>query len=230
MGRANKKSAVGSSLIKKAQGKFIGPQIELLAKAYTLSNEKGTEIGWLHYKAAELLFDHGADADTIAAAMMSSPLWDGRASKIEIRKTLGNTVANILDGFKPARFASIASGPQRRESIHMFLESLSKTPRKALLMIAFRFIELENAYQSNSVDSRPLAQETIDFFVPIANRLSLGGLRRRLEDLCFNILEPAEYESLKRQVAQMQAEDDSCLKLLMRGVRDYLANRISRPS
>ena len=222
MGRANKKSAVGSSLIQKAQGKFIGPQIELLAKAYTLSNEKGTEIGWLHYKAAELLFDHGADADTIAAAMMSSPLWDGRASKIEIRKTLGNTVANILDGFKPARFASIASGPQRRESIHMFLESLSKTPRKALLMIAFRFIELENAYQSNSVDSRPLAQETIDFFVPIANRLSLGGLRRRLEDLCFNILEPAEYESLKRQVAPMQAEDDSCLKLLMRGVRRLL--------
>ena len=222
MRRANIKSEFGSTLIKKAKGKFEAPQIELLTKAYMLS--KGKEIGanCSHFKAAELLLDHGADADTIAAAMMAQALWDGRARKVEIGKTLGNTVANVLDGLTPTRFERIASGPHRREGIHVFLESLSKTPRKALLMIAFRFIELENTRHSNPADSKPLAQETIDLFVPIANRLSLGGLRRRLEDLCFNILEPAEYESLKLRVAPMQAEDDSCLKLLMRGVRRLL--------
>lgn len=222
MRRANITSAVDSPLIKKAHGKFEGPQIELLTKAYTLSKEKGIGTVCLQFKAAELLLDHGADADTIAAAMMAQTLWVGRTRKVEIRKSLGNTVANILDGLKLSRFACTASGPHRREDIHVVLESLSKTPRKALLMIAFRFIELENSLQSNPADSRPLAQETLDLFVPIANRLSLGGLRRRLEDLCFNILEPAEYESLKLRLAPMQAEDDSCLKLLMRGVRRLL--------
>ncbi len=222
MKRANMKSEVGSSLIKKAKAKFEAPQIELLIKAYKLSKEKEIGTSCSHFKAAELLLDHGADADTVAAALMAQPLWDGRARKVEIRKALGNTVANILDGLMPTRLARIASGPHSREGIHVFLESLSKTPRKALLMIAFRFIELESTHLSNPADSKLLAQETVDLFVPIANRLSLGGLRRRLEDLCFNIIEPAEYESLKIRVAPMQVEDDGCLKLLMRGVRRLL--------
>jgi GTP pyrophosphokinase len=103
------------------------------------------------------------------------------------------------------------------------LESAAKTPRKALLFIAFRFIELDYALQTNSADSRPLAQEAVDLYVPIANRLSLGGLRRRLEDLCFKILEPAEYEFLKLRVAPMQSEDDSCLRLLKKGVKRLLS-------
>jgi GTP pyrophosphokinase len=223
MRRWNKEPAHGSPLIKKAQAELEPPQVELLVKAYTLSKEKGIETNCLPYKAAALLLEHGADADTIAAALLAQDLWGGRASKVEIRKALGNTVVNVLDGIKPSCITGIESGLYSQERMHAFLESAAKTPRKALLLIAFRFIELDNALQTNSANSRPLAQETLDFYVPIANRLSLGGLRRRLEDLCLNILEPTEYESLKLRVAPMQAEDASCLRLLMKGVRRFLS-------
>ena len=152
MRRWNIKSVDGSPLIKKAQAKLEASQTELLVKAYTLSKEKGIETNCLSFKAAELLLDHGADVDTIAAALLAQDLWDGRASKAEIRKALGNTVVNVLDGFKPSCFASAEPGPYSREIIHTFLESAAKTPRKALLFIAFRFIELDNALQTNSAE------------------------------------------------------------------------------
>jgi GTP pyrophosphokinase len=222
MKRWKKQSALDRPLIKKALAELGPPQIELLVKAHTLCNAKGIETNGWSYKAAALLLEHGADAETIAAAWLAQGLWDGRANKIEIRKALGNTVVNVLDGIKPSCITGFESGPYNRESMHAFLESATKTPRKALLLIAFRFLKLDNALQTNSANSRPLAQETLDLYVPVANRLSLGGLRRRLEDLCFNILEPTEYESLKLRVAPMQAEDASCLKLLMKGVRRFL--------
>lgn len=215
-------TALGRPLTQNVHAKIEMSQIEVLAKAYALSQKMGVETDSLSIKAAELLREHGADAETMAAAMLAQALWAGRTSKAEIRKALGNTVVNILDGVKPFCIASVESRPYRRESIQALLESLAKTPRKALLLIAFRFSKLEKALRTQSHDSGPLAQETIDLYVPIANRLSLGGLRRRLEDLCFNILEPAEYESLKLRVAPMQAEDASCLKLLMKGVRRFL--------
>jgi GTP pyrophosphokinase len=63
--------------------------------------------------------------------------------------------------------------------------------------------------------------------VPIAHRLSLGDLYRRLEDVSFHILDPAGYESLKQEVTPIQAGDDKCLEILIEGVSRLLdKNRI----
>lgn len=41
--------------------------------------------------------------------------------------------------------------------------------------------------------------------------------------MCFHILDPSNYESLRQQVAPIQAEDDKCLQLLMEGVKRVLS-------
>jgi GTP pyrophosphokinase len=214
--------ARGNNFTKKAHATFEASRLELLKKAIALSEAKEVGTESLSFKAAELMLEHGADAETIAAALLAKPLWEGRASRLEIRKALGHAVASILEGFKPSDMGQAVTGLGRQEAIQALLNDLSKTPRKALLLIAFRLVELGNALKMDPVDSHPMAQETIDLYVPIASQLSLGTLRRRLEDMCFRILAPLEYENLKRRVAPMQAEDDSCLKLLTSGVRRLL--------
>lgn len=111
----------------------------------------------------------------------------------------------------------------RRTDIRTFLESLDGHPRKALLLITFRLIELENALEPYDANIRQMAQETLDFYVPIANRLSLGELRRRLEDACFQILDATGYKSLKKSVGPIQSEDDKSLEILLTGVRHLLS-------
>lgn len=207
---------------KKIEGKFQASDRELLTKAYVLAKAKSAGADSVAFKAAELVLDHGADAATIAAALLAKPLWDGGAKLDEIRKDLGTRVAAILHGLKPSYFMRIGTGHQMRADIHGLLSAIAKTPHKALIPIAFRFIELEEAINANKLDSRPMAQETLEFYVPLANRLSLGGLRRRLEDVCFHILEPAEYDALTNRVAPIQAEDEICLKLLSKDVRRLL--------
>lgn len=71
-----------------------------------------------------------------------------------------------------------------------------------------------------------MAQETLDLLVPMANRLSLGDLRRRLEDACFQVLDPQDYEKLREKVSPIQSEDDKCLEILLAGVKRNKASPI----
>lgn len=49
-----------------------------------------------------------------------------------------------------------------------------------------------------------LAQETLDIFSVVANRLGMWSLKAQLEDAAFSVLHPEEYAAIKAQVAQRQ--------------------------
>ncbi len=51
-----------------------------------------------------------------------------------------------------------------------------------------------------------IAQETLDIYAPIANRLGMSKVKNELEELSFKYLEPKAYEALRAKVeAQAQA-------------------------
>ena len=45
-----------------------------------------------------------------------------------------------------------------------------------------------------------IAQETLDIYAPIANRLGMSKVRSELEELAFKYLEPEAYEALRARV------------------------------
>ena len=47
-----------------------------------------------------------------------------------------------------------------------------------------------------------IAQETLDIYAPIANRLGMSLVKNELEELCFRYLEPKAYESLRSRVGR----------------------------
>ena len=208
--------------IEKIKSGFQAAEAGLLTKAHAFSREKATSAGSLSFRVAELIRDQGVDAVTIAAALLAPTLWHGCAELAEIKQHFGQAVAGTLRDFKSPLVLRTDTEPHRREDIHVLLGSLAGNPRKALLFIAFRLIELESAFETHGADVRSMAQETLDFYVPIANRLGLGELCRRLEDACFHILNPDDYETLEQQVAHIRAEDDKCLQILMEGVKRLL--------
>ncbi len=206
--------------IDKISNRFGPAEVETFIKA--LSKNGGAGSRSLSSRAAELIACHGADATTVAAALLLQPLRDGLFELDGIREEFGEAVADTLDGLKTPFILSNESQPNDRGHTRALLGFLTKSPRKALLLIALRLAELEEAVDVYRSDLSRIAQETVEFYVPIANRLSLGELRRRLEDMCFKILEPDEHEKLKHQVGPIQAEDDRCLEILTKGVRRLL--------
>jgi len=222
MRRDNLELASESLFIEKIENAFCPTEADLLLKVHAFSKERAFGLGSEFFKAAELLLDQEADAITIAGALLAPLSWYGRAGVDEVRKHFGRKLAEVISDLTPPVAVRIDTESNRRKDIRTLLGSLAGAPRKVLILIAIRFFELESALENPKANSRRIAQETIDFYIPIANMLSLGRLCRQLEDVCFRVLNAAAYEALKQKVAPIQTEDDKCLEILTEGLQRML--------
>ncbi|HOO39977.1 MAG TPA: HD domain-containing protein [Syntrophales bacterium] len=227
MGRNTPVLACGSLFIEKIENIYTAKDATLLKKAYGFSRQRESDRDSSPFKAAEMLIDQGADAETVACALVAPHFWQGRVKPEEIREHVSQDVADTLAYLKQPFSLRIDTEIHRRKDINALLVSMSETPRAAILLIVFRLIELETTLESQGKNPCHMAQETLHFYVPIADRLSLGEMRRRLEDVCFRILHPFQYEKLKQDVTPIQSEDEKCLEILIEGVKRLLdKNRI----
>lgn len=218
--------ACATAFFEKIRNSYEEIDAHLVMGAYTFSEARLADRrggGATYIQAGELLLEQEADAVTVACALLAPLLWNGLATEDEIRESFGDEVTAALAHLGSPFLMRIDSESHRREDIHALLESLSGLPERAILLIAFRLLELESMLDSDDAVPHQMAQETLDFYVPIANRLSLGQLRKRLEDVCFRILDPAGYEALQARVAPIQREDERCLEVLIEGVRRLIA-------
>ncbi|MDY6832238.1 MAG: HD domain-containing protein [Thermodesulfobacteriota bacterium] len=215
----------GDSLfIDKIQRTFQAADADLLTRAHVFAQGKLCGKNSIGYKAVNLLFDQDADATTIAGALLAPLIWQNLTDIRHVREHFGPDVATALEDLRDSFFIPTDDQPRESENIHALLMSIDGIPRKAILYITFRLLALECATDTCETTARRMARETLDLLVPIANRLSLGDLRRRLEDACFHVLDPQCYEKLSEKVSPIQSEDDKCLDILLAGVKRLLAN------
>jgi (p)ppGpp synthase/HD superfamily hydrolase len=216
--------ADGSLFFERVRRTFTAADAGFIIRADAFLLEQACADVTTAHQAATLLIEQDADPITVAAALLTPLLWQECIDPSEIRKRFGPTVAACIEDLG-SPFIPITDDRQlRQRDIHVILSSIGSVPRKALLFITYRLLALQKAIGTTSSRSRKMAQDTLDLLVPIADRLGLGDLRRRLEDTCFRLLDPAGYERLKENVAPIQAEDDRCLGILLAGVRRLLDN------
>src|SRR5207245_11191603 len=70
---------------------------------------------------------------------------------------------------------------------------------------------------------KKIAQETIEIYAPLANRLGIGWMRSELEDLCFKTLKPDAYAALADRVAKRLEEREEYIREVTGIVKAKLA-------
>jgi GTP diphosphokinase / guanosine-3',5'-bis(diphosphate) 3'-diphosphatase len=67
-----------------------------------------------------------------------------------------------------------------------------------------------------------IARETMDVFVPIANRLGLTRIKSALEDLCFRYLDPPAYDDVDVYLRETQADRDRYTERIARALQEQI--------
>ena len=222
MGRDWQNWANSRLFLEKVRNAFGPEEAELVRRAHDFATEKLQGQRHPLYNVAGLLLDQKADAVTLAAALLAPTIWHAGIPLPEIKEAFGETVASTLAEFGSPAALRTDTEPHRRKDIHVLLASFTGNPRKVVLRLAFRLMELEHVSEPTKESGRNLARETLDLYVPLADRLGLSMLRKQLEEKSFRIFYPDTYRDLKQQVAPIQSEDDRCLKILMDGVKRLL--------
>ncbi|HRH93865.1 MAG TPA: HD domain-containing protein, partial [Candidatus Peribacteria bacterium] len=147
---------------------------------------------------ADMLADLQADADTIIAALLHDTVEDTPLTLPEIDAKFGGSVAELIDGLTKLNASELHS-PQLNEQ----MESLRKIFRLMQADVRIMVIKLyDRLHNMQTVEFLPehrkigLANETLEVYVRIADRLCMQDLRDELEALCLAVLEPQHFPQL----------------------------------
>jgi len=100
------------------------------------------------------------------------------------------------------------------EAVRRMLMAFSKDLRVVLLRLSSRLQTLRYCASTTKTCPTDLAQETLQVFAPLANRLGIWQIKWELEDLSFRFLEPATYHDVAKLLDEKRVERESYLERL----------------
>jgi GTP pyrophosphokinase len=152
---------------------------------------------------ARRVLEMGSDSDTVIATLLSDPGLRDLLDDKRIEAEFGSKIArltqgvNQLNNLKEGAQAQIDS-PQQAENLRRLLMAIISDVRVMLIKLCYRVERLRLLKYAAYEQRRWIAQETLDIYAPLANRLGMGLLKWELEDLAFRALEPQGYKRIAK--------------------------------
>lgn len=116
-----------------------------------------------------------------------------------------------------------AGARSRAENVRRMLLAFSRDLRVVLVRLASRLQTLRHHAQTRTDPGAALAQETLQVFAPLANRLGIWQIKWEIEDLAFRFLEPETYREVARWLDEKRTEREQ----YMRELRDRLQSAMA---
>ncbi|MCZ2121621.1 MAG: bifunctional (p)ppGpp synthetase/guanosine-3',5'-bis(diphosphate) 3'-pyrophosphohydrolase [Anaerolineales bacterium] len=197
---------------------------------------------------ASILAELNVPCEALVAGLLHDTVEDTEVTLADIRGEFGEAVKYLVDGVtKLTQIPRVSRGDQhngqdvetekaqttsaaafgRKEAIAH--ETLRKTflamgedVRVVLIKLADRLHNMRTLGHMPEHKRKRIAQETLEIFAPLANRLGIWPLKWELEDLAFRYVNPEKYKEIAEQLdgkrpereAQMEEIKTNLLRLL----------------
>ena len=214
----------------KIYNKFFNP--EKLNKAYDFavkahSNQKrasGDPYSVHPIEVANILTDLKLDSATITTGLLHDAIEDTYATYETIKGEFGNEVADLVDGVtKLSVLENEASSNSKAENFRKLILATSKDIRVLLVKIADRLHNMRTIKAISKEDKRKrIAQETMEIYAPLADRMGMHRIRDELEDLSFEILNNQARSLIQKRLDEIKLDKKDIFVLLSAELKDLL--------
>src|SRR3989338_5287562 len=156
---------------------------------------------------AKILTEMKLDVPTIVTGLLHDTVEDTLITLEDIKKDFGQDVTNLVDGVtKLSKIKFHTSEEKQAENFRKMFIAMAADIRVILVKLADRLHNMRTlAYIPDNRQQR-IAQETIDVYAPLANRLGIAWMKTEMEDLCLRYLKPEIYYKLVQKVAKKKQE------------------------
>jgi guanosine-3',5'-bis(diphosphate) 3'-pyrophosphohydrolase len=184
---------------------------------------------------AMILIDLGAPAPAIIAGLLHDTVEDTNIDLKEIERDFGEEVKNLVDGVtkltqlprvshtgKRASDPLATKGELARETLRKTFLAMGEDVRVVVIKLADRLHNMRTLSHLPVDKRKRIAQETLEIFAPLANRLGIWQMKWELEDLAFRYVHPESYKEIASSVDQRRTDREESLQQISEKLRQVL--------
>ena len=197
---------------------------------------------------AKILSDLRVPPDVVAAGLLHDTVEDTTITLDDLRRDFGETVATLVDGVtKLTNLPRVSRDDQHPTNDghnateeeytlsklgrkrDMVSETLRKTflamgedVRVVLIKLSDRLHNMRTLQHTSDSKRKRIAQQTLDIFAPLANRLGIWQIKWELEDLSFRYVNPEKYREIAEKLAEPRPEREASIAAIIEAISQLL--------
>ena len=240
------------NLLEKLPENYSAIDIEQIEKAYRFAekaHQGQTLASGLPYithcaSVAAILAEMTVPSELVVAGLLHDVVEDTPTTLEDIRKEFNPEIANLVDGVtKLTKLPNLLRGdhhtedeaartnaaPHKKIREDDIAEVLRKTflamsddIRVVLIKLADRLHNMRTLSYSSEETQKRIAQETLDIFAPLANRLGIWQIKWELEDLAFRYVAPKDYKDIAEKLANRRADREHQIQEIVKRLQEEL--------
>ena len=141
------------------------------------------------------------DSQSIQAALLHDVVEDTEVTESDIELKFGKQVSVLVTGLSKLDKVEFQDANEAQaENFRKMLLAMTQDVRVMLIKLSDRLHNMQTIQSLDESKKIRIAQETVDIYAPIANRLGLNNLYQELEDLCFEVLHPVRYKTIQKAI------------------------------
>lgn len=205
---------------------------ELICKAYALAfdvhgaQKRDSGEPYIHHPVAvaSILMDMHLDASSIITALLHDTLEDTDLTTQDIQKDFGETVARLVNGV--SKLSQLEMQPrivQQAENFRKLVLAMSTDIRVLLVKLADRLHNMRTLSHVKSLERRRrIANETMEIYAPLADRMGLQWMKDELENHAFHHLNPDVCESITKRLQFLHASSENMIDSVLKDIQSLL--------
>lgn len=176
------------------------------------------------------------DGETMAAGLLHDVVEDTDITLDQVRELFGERVAQLVDG--TTKLGAIQWQPesedgsarqarereQQAESLRKMFLAMVDDIGVVLIKLADRLHNMRTLGSMRREKQVRIAQQTMEIYAPLANRLGIWQVKSELEDLAFKYLHPEEYEHITKELDRRGADSAAALKEILDQLQQLLGD------
>ncbi|NCB02717.1 MAG: bifunctional (p)ppGpp synthetase/guanosine-3',5'-bis(diphosphate) 3'-pyrophosphohydrolase [Spirochaetia bacterium] len=159
------------------------------------------------YAVAEILISINMDVDTVIAGLLHDTIEDTEITFDMLKEKFGETVADLVEGeTKISALKAKNKSQQEAETIRKMFFAMSKDVRVIIIKLADKLHNMRTLQHLSPQRAKEIANETLDIFAPLADRLGMSWLKGELEDQSLKIIKPETYQYIEEFLLSKKSE------------------------
>ncbi len=199
---------------------------------------------------ATILAELRVSPSMIIAGLLHDTVEDTPVTLAELRNEFGEDVARLVDGVtKLTNIPRVSRGDQHesdaeaapveedptpaqvdarkrelaQETLRKTFLAMGEDIRVVIIKLADRLHNMRTLGYMSPAKQKRIAQETMDIFAPLANRLGIWQFKWELEDLAFRYVNPEKYKEVAELISQRRSDREKQVYEIIDSLKEILA-------